>query len=255
MCHVIHMDESCRTYGWVMSHIWISYITHMEQSWHTECWIFEWSAGCMSMRQVTHVNESCDTLESVTSHILISHVIQTESCHMTCGIGDCLDVCVLCVSCVLDVHVHRCLFVVASWYVSCLFPSLLLSLCLSPPPPSCGCGIRRNIEEWLKNIVRLGLVFRFWCFQIFVGIFPHCYGRLFRLSLSCFQIVIDIPPSSSSIAKAYNCARARMCWCEMQHASYALHSYSIMVHSCTHILIIILYTHMGWLRLVEPIKL
>jgi len=187
MCHVIHMDESCRTYGWVMSHIWISYITHMEQSWHTECWIFEWSAGCMSMRQVTHVNESCDTLESVTSHILISHVIQTESCHMTCGIGDCLDVCVLCVSCVLDVHVHRCLFVVASWYVSCLFPSLLLSLCLSPPPPIV--WLWNTQEHW-----RVAQEYRKTraCFQILM--FSDFCWHLSALLWASFQIVIVVFP-------------------------------------------------------------
>jgi len=29
LSHVTHMDESCHTYKWVMSHIWISHVTHM----------------------------------------------------------------------------------------------------------------------------------------------------------------------------------------------------------------------------------
>jgi len=44
-----NMNESCRTYEWVMSHIWMSRVAHMNESCHT------W------MRRVTHMNESCPT--------------------------------------------------------------------------------------------------------------------------------------------------------------------------------------------------
>jgi len=33
MSHVTHIDASCHTYEWVMSHIWMSHITHMNESW------------------------------------------------------------------------------------------------------------------------------------------------------------------------------------------------------------------------------
>ena len=53
---ITHMNESCRTYEWVMS--------HMNESCHT------W------MSHVTHVNESCHTYERVMSHSerLLSHI-------------------------------------------------------------------------------------------------------------------------------------------------------------------------------------
>jgi len=59
MSHVTHMnkscrtcDESCHTYEWVMSRIWMSHVT--KESCHTYEWV-------MSQRShVTHMNESCD---------------------------------------------------------------------------------------------------------------------------------------------------------------------------------------------------
>ena len=33
--HVTHVNESCRTYEWAMSHIWMSHATHMNASCHT----------------------------------------------------------------------------------------------------------------------------------------------------------------------------------------------------------------------------
>ena len=35
MSHVTHMNESWHTYEWVMSHIWMRHRTHMNESWHT----------------------------------------------------------------------------------------------------------------------------------------------------------------------------------------------------------------------------
>jgi len=66
MSHVTHTNEPCRTYEWVMSHIWMSHI-----------WICH----------VTRVNESCHTWEWVMSHLCMSHVTRmnesmNESCHI-----------------------------------------------------------------------------------------------------------------------------------------------------------------------------
>ena len=57
MSHVAHMNESCRTYEWVMSHIRMSHVEHM--------------------------NESCRTYEWLISHIWKSHVT-FDSC--TCAL-------------------------------------------------------------------------------------------------------------------------------------------------------------------------
>jgi len=64
MSHVTHMNESCHTYEWVMSHVWISHITHMKES----CHINEWDMSHIWMGHVTHVNESCHSYEWVMSH-------------------------------------------------------------------------------------------------------------------------------------------------------------------------------------------
>jgi len=60
--HVIHMNESCHTFEWVMSHFWMSraFICRTRVWAHTSC--------------VAHMNESWRTCESGTSHILKSGV-------------------------------------------------------------------------------------------------------------------------------------------------------------------------------------
>jgi len=100
--HVTHMNESCRTYEWVVSHILIShvaqmnslqqsaqvwsYITHMGGSYHT----YEWVMSHTWMNHVTHINGleqspqvwsyithmggSRHTYEWIMSHIWMSHV-------------------------------------------------------------------------------------------------------------------------------------------------------------------------------------
>jgi len=75
------MNESCHTYGWVMSHIWMnesclhirmSRVTHMNESCHTYAWV----VSHIWMSHVTHMNEW------VMSHIWMSHVTHmNESCH------------------------------------------------------------------------------------------------------------------------------------------------------------------------------
>ena len=46
MSHVTHMNESCHTYEWVMSHIWMSHVTHIYAS-----LLHEW---VLSLEWVSH---------------------------------------------------------------------------------------------------------------------------------------------------------------------------------------------------------
>jgi len=79
MSHVTHMNESCHTYEWVMSHICMSHVTHMNEScqvykWVTSymnesCHTYEWDMSHIWLSHVTHMNESCPTY--VTSHLSI----------------------------------------------------------------------------------------------------------------------------------------------------------------------------------------
>ena len=78
MSHVTHMNESCHTYEWVMSHIWMGHVTHMNESCHTYAWVM----SHIRMHHVTHMNKSCYTYECVMSHIWMSHVTyMNASCH------------------------------------------------------------------------------------------------------------------------------------------------------------------------------
>jgi len=57
MRYVTHMDEPCHTYGWAMSHIWMSHVTHMDEPCHTYGWVM----SHIWMSHVTHMDESCHT--------------------------------------------------------------------------------------------------------------------------------------------------------------------------------------------------
>jgi len=77
--HVTRMNESCRTYEWVMSHVWTSHVPHMNES----CRTYEWVMSHVWTSHVPHMNESCPTYEWVMSHIWMSHVTHmNESCHI-----------------------------------------------------------------------------------------------------------------------------------------------------------------------------
>jgi len=52
MSHVIHMDVSCHTYEWVMSHIWMSHVIHMDVSCHTSCHTYTFGK---SLLQIPHM--------------------------------------------------------------------------------------------------------------------------------------------------------------------------------------------------------
>jgi len=63
------MNESCHIYDQVMSHIWMSHATHMNESCHTM------NQSCnIRMSHVMHTTTSCCTYERVTSHLWTSHV-------------------------------------------------------------------------------------------------------------------------------------------------------------------------------------
>jgi len=97
MSHVTHMDESRRTYKWVSSHIWMSYVSHVNESSFTQA--RRWSRRKLSLKnyrsllEKSHIkettfytrtyilmksakalgiNESCHTYEWVMSHVWTS---------------------------------------------------------------------------------------------------------------------------------------------------------------------------------------
>jgi len=69
------MHESCHTHAWVMSHTWMSHVTHMNESCHTH----EWAMSHTWMSHVKHMNESYHTHEWVMSHTWMSHVTRMNA--------------------------------------------------------------------------------------------------------------------------------------------------------------------------------
>ena len=49
------VNESCHTYEWVTSSMWMSHVTHMKESCHTLWWVI----SSMWMSHVIYVSESC----------------------------------------------------------------------------------------------------------------------------------------------------------------------------------------------------
>jgi len=74
--HVTPMNESCHTYEWAMSHIWMSHVTYMNESYHTYEWVMS------HMNESFHTYEACYSYEWVTSHIWTRHATHMKvSCH------------------------------------------------------------------------------------------------------------------------------------------------------------------------------
>jgi len=75
MSHVTNMK-------WVTSHVWMSHVTHVNESCHTSKWVMSHrrneSRHTFEMSNVTHLNESCHAREWVVSHIWMSHVTHTK---------------------------------------------------------------------------------------------------------------------------------------------------------------------------------
>ena len=89
MSYVTRMNESCHTYEWVMSHIWMSHVIHMNESrraWNESCRTYEWVMSQVWMSHVTHINRAhwpmpTATNARVMSHVWMSHVARmNESC-------------------------------------------------------------------------------------------------------------------------------------------------------------------------------
>ena len=71
------MHKSYHTYEWVMAHIWMSHVTHMNETCHT----YECVVPHIWMRHVTRMNETCHTYERHI-HIWMSHATRmNESYH------------------------------------------------------------------------------------------------------------------------------------------------------------------------------
>jgi len=122
MRHVTYMNDTCHTYEWGMSHIWMRHVTyewgmshtndervlrgcvigmcdlrtHIHDSCHTyehtshmneSCLTYEWVMSHIWMSHGSHMNESCHTHEWVMSHIWMSHV--SHMICVTCVIGTC----------------------------------------------------------------------------------------------------------------------------------------------------------------------
>ena len=92
--HCTHMNKSCRTYEWDMSHIWTGHVIHMNESCHT----YERDMSYIWTGHVIHTHErsshtyqqdtshtcahSAPVTKLVTLHIWKSHVTHmNESCH------------------------------------------------------------------------------------------------------------------------------------------------------------------------------
>ena len=73
MSHVTHMNESCHTYEWVVSHIWMRHVTNTNELCHT----YERVISHVGMRHVTHRNVTWTTqwLCVRMRHIPMWHVI------------------------------------------------------------------------------------------------------------------------------------------------------------------------------------
>ena len=145
------MNESCHTYEWVMSHIWISHVPHMNESCPTYEWVMSsvkyaflaiaiechtyqchtcFSSIPIAVRcpaglgRTVHIDVSCPTYERVVPHISISHVQDINvSCH-TCFPAICDKEGPIAVHCLagLDRTVHV-------WHASFVRVTCLIHMC------------------------------------------------------------------------------------------------------------------------------
>jgi len=63
---------SCDSYEWVMSHIWMSHVTHVT-SVPESCHICDWVMSHIWLSHVTHQSHVTQTIESCTNHTPESH--------------------------------------------------------------------------------------------------------------------------------------------------------------------------------------
>jgi len=80
MSHVTHMNESCHTYEWVMSHIRMSHVTHMNES----CHAYEWVMTDMQYDPVSRVMDPIDLYIYIYMYIYICiYVYKLSHVHAT----------------------------------------------------------------------------------------------------------------------------------------------------------------------------
>jgi len=85
--HAAYIDESCHTYKWVMSHIWISHAAYLNEStmqfvMHEWVMLHVWRIDCFNNAWMSY--ESCHAYKCVTLHIWMSwqciYDCMNESC-------------------------------------------------------------------------------------------------------------------------------------------------------------------------------
>ena len=79
MCQCV---ETCHTYEWVISHLWMSHVKHMNESFQT----YEWVMSHTWMSHFTLMNESFHTYEWAISHVashIHSHVAHMKKSYHT----------------------------------------------------------------------------------------------------------------------------------------------------------------------------
>ena len=96
MSHDTHMNGSCHTYEWVMSHVWMSHVAHMNESCRTGCYWMRYGNIYVYIICVcpARFHESWHSYEWVMSHVWMSHVTRmnemshvahmNESCYTGC---------------------------------------------------------------------------------------------------------------------------------------------------------------------------
>jgi len=78
--HLSRTNESCHTYEWVVSHIQMSRVTHINDE---SCLTYKRVMSCTRMSRVTHTNESCHTYEwYVNTTRFVSHIWMSRVTHM-----------------------------------------------------------------------------------------------------------------------------------------------------------------------------
>jgi len=101
----VDMDESCRTYQWVMSHVWMRRTYTWVMSHISMSHVSRMNASHLYMSHVAHINESCLTYECVA---LI---------HESCRTHEDIPIYIPC----MDMHVDA----------SCLFHNFIIQTWLS----------------------------------------------------------------------------------------------------------------------------
>jgi len=89
------MNESCHTYEWLVSHIWMRHVIRADADMHGDGVLsdgcatstlkiqsshtYKWVISHIRMSHVTRMNESCHTYECVMSHIWMRHVTHADA--------------------------------------------------------------------------------------------------------------------------------------------------------------------------------